>query len=209
MGQKQPELLSSEFGAMDRYDKAKQHILDFLRLKLPSTLYYHSYNHVLDVLNATELYLEREGVAQGDAELLRIAALFHDSGFTIDSKEHEKLGCELARMKLPDFGFDKEEIERICAMIMATKYPQTPHNLLEEIICDADLDYLGRDDFFEIGGELLKELNKSGRFKTEKDWNQFQEKFLSSHRYFTESARMLRQTKKLEHLEKIRQSLKD
>ncbi len=209
MGQQQPELLAREFGAMNRYEKAKQHILDFLRLELPPTLYYHSYNHVLDVLNAAEVYLESEGVAHRDAELLRVAVLFHDSGFTIDSREHEKLSCDIARKKLPEFGFNAEEIEKICSIILATKYPQSPHDLLEKIICDADLDYLGRDDFFETGGKLLKELNESGRFKTEKDWNHFQEKFLSAHHYFTDSAKALRQAKKLEHLEKIRERLQD
>ncbi len=91
---------------------------------------------------------------------------------------------------------------------MATRYPQNPHTLLEQIICYADLDYLGRDDFFIIGNTLLKELNESGRFPTVKDWNHFQEKFLSSHQYFTQTAKALRGDKKKEHLQKIQESLR-
>ncbi len=192
---------------MSRYEKIKEHILEFLKSNLPKKLYYHSFDHVLDVLGAAELLAEKEGVGMEELELLRVAVLFHDSGFTIDAREHEKLGCGIARKELPQFGYSAEEIEKICGMIIATRYPQSPRNLLEEIICDADLDYLGRDDFFHIGNTLLKELNESGRFPTVYDWNHFQEKFLSSHRYFTSTAVKLRRSKKLEHLNKIRESL--
>jgi len=194
---------------MDRYSKLKKHILEFLKLRLPDNLYYHSYSHVIDVLGAAEFLADKEGLSATTKELLKVAVLFHDSGFTIEAREHEKLGCYIAREMLPDFEYSLAEIELIAAMIMATKYPQSPTNLMEEIICDADLDYLGRDDFFEIGGMLLTELNESGRFKTEKDWNHFQEKFLSSHSYFTKTAKALREPKKLEHLKIIRESLKD
>lgn len=207
MSQEQFQLLSKEISAMNRFEKVKSSILDFLRAELPPTLYYHSYDHVLDVLGAAEHLAEKEGVNPEDLELLRVAVLFHDSGFTVDAREHEKTGCEIARAKLPDFGFSEVEIEKVCGMIMATRYPQNPHNLLEQIICDADLDYLGRDDFFIIGSTLLKELNESGRFPTEKDWNHFQEKFLSAHHYFTRTAKELRGNKKREHLRKIRESL--
>lgn len=194
---------------MTRYEKAKEYILDFLKSGLSDALYYHSYYHVLDVLGAAETLAQSEGVNQADLELLQVAVLLHDSGFTVESKEHEKISCAIARRVLPDFGYSADDIARICSIIMATKYPHQPASLLEEIICDADLDYLGRDDFFEIGNTLLKELNESGRFKTEKDWNHFQEKFLSSHIYFTKTAKSLRREKKLEHLRIIRESLAD
>ena len=41
---------------------------------------------------------------------------------------------------------------------MATKMPQRPKNLLQQIICDADLDYLGRNDFFILSEKLHKEF---------------------------------------------------
>jgi predicted metal-dependent HD superfamily phosphohydrolase len=198
---------SDNLNTMTRYHKAKEFVLGFLKTGLPDTLFYHSYDHVMDVLGAAERLAAMEGVSEPDLELLRVAVLLHDSGFTVDPKEHEKTSCDIARKKLPAFGYSGQDIERICGIIMATKYPQSPANLLEEIMCDADLDYLGRDDFFTIGNSLLRELNENGRFKTEQDWNHFQEKFLSSHRYFTASAIRLRNEKKEMHLKKIRQSL--
>ena len=63
-------------------------------------------------------------------------------------------------------------------MIMATKIPQSPRNGLEEIICDADLDYLGRDDFYEIGATLFEELKAYNVLQNEREWNRIQVKFL-------------------------------
>jgi uncharacterized protein len=194
---------------MDRYAKAEQFILDKLKSGLPENLYYHGLHHVLDVLSSAEMLGEMENINGHDMELLRLAALFHDSGYVFSAKDHEIKGCNIARESLPGFGYSAEEIETICGMIMATRYPQKPHNLLEEIICDADLDYLGRDDFFEIGSTLFREMNNNGSITDEKDWNKHQEIFLSSHHYFTKAANDLRRVKKEQHLSKIREVLKE
>jgi uncharacterized protein len=193
---------------MDRYDKAKKFILDKLKSELPETLYYHGQHHVLDVLSSAETLGKLENINNGEMELLKLAALFHDSGYIINSHDHEKLGCGIVKENLPGFGYSQKEIEAICGMIMATRYPQQPTNLLEEIICDADLDYLGRNDFFEIGNTLHKELNEQGVLLNDNDWNKLQETFLSSHNYFTKAATDLRKAKKEEHLNKIREILK-
>src|SRR6185369_1981441 len=109
---------------------------------------------------------------------------------------------------LPGFGYNEKEIEIICGMIMATRFPHQPKNLLEQIICDADLDYLGRDDFFKISNDLFRELSIYGMLANEKDWYKLQESFLSSHTYFTRTAADLRKAKKEEHLNKIREVIK-
>jgi len=190
---------------MNRYEQTKQFIIGKLTRGLPSNLYYHGVHHVLDVLVAAEMLGKQEKVSEKEMELLRVAVLFHDSGFTITPKNHEQLGCDLVKETLPGFGYTNEEINIVCGMIMATAYPQKPKNHLEEIICDADLDYLGRDDFFTIGSSLHKEMNTNGSVKTEAEWNRLQEDFLDSHHYFTKTANRLRGQKKEEHLEKIRE----
>lgn len=184
---------------------AEKFILDKLKTELPANLYYHSFNHVMDVMQAATQYAQMENIPQQEFHLLKTAVLFHDSGFTIQSKDHEEIGCNIVKEHLPQFGYTPEQIEQICGMIMATKIPQTPHNLLEQIICDADLDYLGRDDFWEIGYNLYKELEIYGILTDEKDWNRLQLKFLSAHQYFTESAKTLRKPKKDAHTHKIQE----
>jgi len=85
-------------------------------------------------------------------------------------------------------------------MIMATKIPQTPLNHLEQIMADADLDYLGRDDFQVISDRLFQELEIPDKNK----WNKIQIAFFEKHSYFTESAKRLRNDKKQENLAKIK-----
>jgi len=190
---------------MTRYERTKNFIVDKLDRELPANLYYHGVHHVLDVLAAAEMLGEKEKISEKEMELVKVAVLFHDSGFLVSATNHEQRGCDLARKNLPGFNYSDKEIESICGMIIATSYPQKPKNHLEEIICDADLDYLGRDDFFTTGNNLLKEMNTNGSVQTEADWNKLQETFLNSHRYFTDTANRLRNKKKQEHLEKIRQ----
>lgn len=92
-------------------------------------------------------------------------------------------------------------------MIMATKVPQQPQNHLEEILCDADLDYLGREDFFTIGNKLFAELSVYGILSTEDEWNELQARFLEAHHYFTKTAIKLRKKKKDKHLKLVKSKL--
>ena len=110
----------------------------------------------------------------------------------------------MARAALPGFGYLPEDIETICDMIMATKIPQSPKNLLEEIICDADLDYLGRSDFYAIGDTLYRELSEYKLIMDEQAWNRLQVSFLSAHSFHTLTNRTIREPVKQKYLESLR-----
>jgi uncharacterized protein len=140
-------------------------------------------------------------------KLLLTAVMYHDCGFMIQANHHEALSCALAKESLPKFGYTTADIEMICGMIMATRLPQTPHNLLEQVICDADLDYLGRDDFFIIGDRLFKEFLFYGIVKDEMEWDQLQIRFLETHHYFTQTAINTRQAKKQQHLLLLKENI--
>jgi uncharacterized protein len=181
----------------------KQIVFDKLNKELPKHLYYHSLGHVADVYDAAMRIAEYENVDPNEKNLLATAVLLHDSGFIYQSKDHEQKGTEIAREMLPQYGYTPAEIEQICGMIMATKIPQNPQTKLEEIICDADLDYLGRDDFWDIGNSLHREILASGTKMSVKEWNELQFRFLSAHHYFTPTAIADRKNKKQSHLETI------
>jgi HD superfamily phosphodiesterase len=189
------------------YIGAKNYILARLERELPQHLTYHNLEHVLDVLNAVELHLSVVKIVAEDAVLLRTAALFHDSGFTIQPEEHETLSCTIAREVLPDYDYTSLQIEKICGMIMATRIPQSPNTPLEQILADADLDYLGRDDFFAISENLFTELKNRNLMNGEEEWNRMQVRFFESHHYFTAEAKVWRNAKKQEHLETIQKKL--
>lgn len=181
----------------------KQIVFDKLNKELPKHLYYHSPGHVADVYDAATRIAASENVDPYSTNLLLTAVLLHDSGFIYQSKNHEDKGTEIAREILPQYGYTPDEIERICGMIMATKIPQTPKNKLEEIICDADLDYLGRDDFWEIGNSLHREILAGGAEMSVKEWNELQYRFLTAHHYWTKTAIRERKIPKQKHLDTI------
>lgn len=179
-------------------------ILSKLRHGLPKERTYHNFSHTLDVYrSAVELGMHHR-LGEEDMDLLRTAALYHDSGFLLQDHDHEAAGCVLAREALPQFGYDRVAIDRVCGMIMATKIPQRPVGLLAEILCDADLDYLGRSDFFRIGTTLFWEFRHYGIVKDERDWNELQVRFMTAHRYFTATSRAEREPVKQQHLLKIK-----
>lgn len=185
--------------------EVEKFVLEKLNNELPKNLYYHSKAHVMDVMEAALMYARAEMISPYETDLLKTAVYFHDLGFTVQIRDHEKIGCEMARKTLPGFEYNTIDIEKICGMILATRIPQTPKNKLEEIIADADLDYLGRDDFWEIGKGLYKELKENGIINNEKEWNRLQLNFLSNHQYHTPTAKRMREKKKNEHTEQVRQ----
>lgn len=190
------------------YDGAENFIRRKLENELPSSLQYHNTEHIQDVLDSAMAIAKGEALTSEQLHLLRIAALFHDSGLMISRSDHEKHGCALAREILPSFGLTPGQIEIICGMIMATRIPQSPRSLLENILCDADLDYLGRSDFFEIGAKLRAELKDGGLIETEREWNTMQKAFLEAHQYHTAFSRANRESVKKQHLKEITARLK-
>lgn len=185
--------------------KIETFISEKLRRGLDPRLTYHGVHHTLDVAREAMRIAAAENVTSPeDLILLHTAALFHDSGFLYTYKDHEDRSCKIACEFLPAFGLQEEQLRRICGMIMATKIPQVPKNFLEEIICDADLDYLGRDDFYTTGKTLYHEWRSYHMVKDEDDWNRKQIRFLESHHYFTQSSIALRGSEKARHLAAIK-----
>ncbi|MCG8411000.1 MAG: HD domain-containing protein [Bacteroidales bacterium] len=183
-------------------------ILDKLEKELPSNLYYHNFKHTIDVINQAELIGYGEGVDDESILLLKTAALFHDAGHIIGYDEHEYNGTKLAREYLPIYNYTQEQIDRICELIMATKLPPNPKNLLESIMCDSDLDYLGRSDFIPVSNTLYRELKEQDKIGDLNEWNRLQVKFLSNHQFFTKTGKNLREVNKQMQIERIRSLIK-
>ncbi len=192
------------------FEGAKKFILDKLKNELPPELQYHNFEHTLDVLESAERLALLEKENGHDLLLLKTAALFHDSGMLIQYGDHEEASGVITRQYLPDFGYSKPDIEIINRMILSTKLPQSASTRLEKILCDADLDYLGRDDFYMIAHRLRYEWGQLNIFPTTLyEWYRLQLSFLTNHDYYTPSAISLRQEKKIIHLAEIRELIKD
>jgi hypothetical protein len=198
------QLFKTKFALIQFHD-LQEEVFDMLEQELPNNLFYHNLKHTIDVVTSVELIGWAEGISDDEILLLKAAALFHDSGHTLSYDAHEFHGTQLARKMLPKFNYTPEQIEVICELIMATKMPPKPKNLLEEIICDADLDYLGRTDFIPVSNTLFEELRNRKMISCINDWNKAQLKFISNHQYYTKTARNLREVNKQIQIERIRQ----
>jgi class 3 adenylate cyclase/HD superfamily phosphodiesterase len=187
-----------------RFEDLKDLILEKMRKELPANLYYHSVEHTIDVMIQVEYIGEAEKISEEDLLLLRTAALLHDIGFTIAYDKHEIFGVKIAGELLPQYLYSKEQIDSIGELIMCTRNFTKPANRLEQIMCDADLDYLGREDFEGLSKSLYMELAERKKVRSVEDWNKTQIRFIEKHFYFTETARRLRDAAKKQHLEKLR-----
>lgn len=184
------------------------YIIGRLKAELDPALIYHSADHTLDVYHAVKRLNESEKPGEHMAILIETAAIFHDSGMILRYREHEEASATIARESLPRFGYTQEEINTVTNLIMATCLPQNANNLPEMILCDADLDALGRDDFFIQSFRLKNEWSHFGIADYNlKEWLIFQVAFLENHIYFTNTAKKLRNDKKSAIVAEIKEIL--
>lgn len=189
------------------YEQVYAFLMEKLESGLPVYLTYHNAGHTRNVVDAAEHLALAEKVTGDDLILLKTAALFHDSGHLQHHHDHEELSCRLARKHLPDFGYNEIQIETICRLIMNTKLHETPIDLLGKLLCDADLYYLGTESYQVYADNLFKEFRKFGLVKTTVDWELMQIEFLSTHRYFTDTAINAREAQKQKNLQHLKAKL--
>ena len=179
---------------------AKKYILTRLENELADNLYYHGIHHTIDVHEAAIRIAEAEKVNTEEKSILQTAALFHDAGFIQQYESNEVIAVELINKVLPSFNYTPQEIKTIGEIILTTRVKARPSTLLEKIMCDADYDYLGRNEAKKIADSLYRELQEYGTSLTEKEWIQFQIKFLNKHEYYTNTSIQLRRENKWEYI---------
>ena len=191
--------------AKDIFRELKKKVIKQFINKLDSRLYYHNQFHILDVLKQSVRIAKNEGILDSqDLFLLKTSALYHDIGCLFGHHNHEEVGCEIVRKDLKIYNISEKELTVVCNLILSTKIPQVPNTLMERVICDADLDYLGRIDFYTISEYLKKEFLAFGIVKDEKHWQETQIKFFHHHHYFTASSQKSRNSLKMIHLAELK-----
>lgn len=185
------------------------HALARLAAELSPELTYHNLGHTqADVIPGVARLAGLSEIGADEAQLLAVAAAYHDIGFIQVRVEHEQVSVWIASETLPAYGFSPQQIEQIAGMILATRLPQSPHHPLEEILADADLDVLGREDFFERNEQLRLEFGTVNPPMNQREWWPGQIRFLQTHAYFTPAARALRQAAKERNLLILEQRLR-
>lgn len=160
--------------------------------------YYHEYSHALEVMQRALYLWEKEGLDEDEIEMLGLAGIFHDTGFIIQYDNNEPIGAKIAENYLKSILYPMEKIKIIEEMILATdpKYTK-PKNIYEEIIKDADMDNLWREDFFDKADKLKMEIETIKHIKiNDPEWNHGLVELLTQHTFYTKTQQLERNPKK-------------
>ena len=197
-----------EFMDSKNFEQAIRYAEQRLEQELAPHFVYHGIAHTRDeVVPAVETLASMERITGKSLMLLRTAAWYHDLGYIENAVHHELIGARMAVDVLPSFGYSPEDVEVVRWAILATALPQSPNNLLEQILTDADLDVLGKTDFMKRNDDLRRELAFLGKEFSDEQWYHQQLKFIEGHQYFTASAHALRDAQKSINITELKQTL--
>lgn len=169
--------------------KVEDYVLSILTERTPSNNVYHSVDHTRNVLNSSIEIGIKENLTPDEMEMVQIAAWFHDVGYVEKAEGHEEISAMYASNFLALENYPSDRIDLIIGCILATKVPQKPKNLLEKIICDSDLNHLGRSTFIEMNDRYRLEIqNNQHRVLSEYEWLTKTIDFMTRHRFFTDYA---------------------
>lgn len=187
------------------YQGASNYMLEKLENSLPAYCHYHNAAHTRRVLAAVDVLAAGESVTNEETlVLLRTAAVYHDSGFLIQYEANESIAAGLVKELLPAFGYSTAQIDFVARLILATAHGADPVDLYERIMKDADLEYLGSADYREISLLLKREWTSMGKVFTTEEWETIQEKFLSAHQFYTETALQILEPVKQQYITMIK-----
>jgi len=173
-------------------------------MDIQSDILYHDARHTMDVIQSVERIARADGVNERSILQLKIAALFHDIGYLVKAENHELNSVDVFQEHALSYTLDETSLNTIKELILATKVPQAPQNHLQSIICDADLDYIGRRDFSVLAEFLYLELLCQKRVANRDEWNQMQLLFLETHRFHTQYASENRAERKLKNIMELK-----
>lgn len=184
------------------------YVSNLLVERLPRDLCYHNPSHTLEVVsNATEIG-NNSGLSEDEMEILLLAAWFHDTGFIKLYEGHEEKSAEIAEKFLKANNYPEEKIQTVKNCISKTKLSNKPSNILEYVLCDSDLAYLGKKNFFDRYESLRDEWRKIfGRIYNEKEWLELNLDFFLQHHFYTEYARKTFSEQKKANLEELKKML--
>jgi predicted metal-dependent HD superfamily phosphohydrolase len=189
---------------------ARNYVTEIFTYQVKPELVFHSLNHTEEVVEACSYIAAHSELSEEDRLVLMLAAWFHDTGYVDgEASTHEQKSIELSSEFLSRRGVDEKLIMRVTSAIEATRMPQSPVNIVEKILCDADLYHLSTDDF-KAKSQLLRQEREwlLGQNIPKKEWNKHNIEFLENHKYFTQYGQESLEPKKLVNLNSIQKKKK-
>ncbi|MCJ0743775.1 Pycsar system effector family protein [Pedobacter montanisoli] len=190
--------------------EVETYVVNYFNNHHNASLVYHNLAHTKRVVEAAVQIANHYQLKDDDFFIVYTSAWFHDTGYFIETISHEEKGAEHAATFLSGLHVDEKIITAVKSAILATKLPQNPANLNEQILCDADLFHLGSDDFNERSKLLHKEVEQLCHKEiSKKNWRIRDIEFLEKHTYHTDYCRLLLDEKKAKNIEKLKKKLNE
>jgi len=191
-----------------------QYIRELFRNELPDGIKYHDADHTLHPIKGVVAVANRiaisEDISEHDRELLITAAYFHDTGYIREYDKNEPIAARMAGRILKLIGFKPNEIKKVQKMILSTDLEREPKTDIEKILCDADLDNLGREDFFKLDGKLRDGRRARGiDVSDDAKWYRSTLEIIKKHQYYTESQKKLREKGKQKNIKRLLNKLEN
>lgn len=191
-----------------RLKMVDQYIRELFKDELPSGIKYHDSDHTLHSTQGVVAVANRiaiaENISEHDRELLIAAAYFHDTGYIREYDKNEPIAARMAGRILKLIGYQPNEVEKIQKMILSTDLEREPETHIEKILCDADLDHLGRDDFFKLDAKLREGRRIRGiDVSDDAKWYKGTLQIMKTHQYYTDAQKKLREKKKQENIQRL------
>ncbi len=183
--------------------ETEEHIKGYFSSYISPDYVFHDLEHTAQTVAAARTIAEGFQLTERDMLMLLIATWFHDTGYSEGPNDHEERSCNNADRFLRGRITD-EELEKVIACIRATKVPQHPQTLLEQIICDADLSHLGMESYWDRTGKYRQELTLTKKIVMgEQEWVDFEINFMLKHNYHTAVANQLFNKRKAKHIQQL------
>lgn len=182
-------------------DMAADCVIKLFEDHLPKGITYHNLIHIKDVVDTAKLIGEKSVISPDQMEMLLVAAWFHDVGIIERYIEHEEKSTEICSGFLVKQNYPADKIATIVRIIHSTRVPQKPTNLLEKILCDADLSHNGKKGFIYRSQLLRVEWkNMLGKEFTDSEWLKINIDFLLDNKFHTKFAKSFYDGQRMQNL---------
>lgn len=186
----------------------KTYCTNLLKTTKCRALPFHNLTHTEEVVENVKSICKELNIGHEETRLLQIAAWFHDTGFTRTYKNHEDSSKEIALEFLTKERLDANKIDLILSCIEATRMPQEPKDIYQEILCDADIFHISTPHFFYRKLLLRREWEIFCDIKvTDLEWHQLNLEFLQNSKFHSDYGREVLEKGKNRNIEKVQQML--
>jgi len=197
-----PDLPKWEYSPDGDFKRLHDRVEEAMNKGFPEHLTYHDFAHTLEVVTVSDMLSTLEEIPEDLKRIVLLAAYGHDTGHIMPGESYDPKGHEYRSAEMiyglagKDFNtYEKDYAAKIIPTtetFVGGKFTDPGDDLLAKILCDADVDNLGRKDFFDKGDLLRQELGIEDKQK----WYNMSKGLMEMHEFYTGSSKSVRDWQK-------------